>query len=220
MTPGHRLLLVVDACATGALPHQQYALAHCLRPTDGPLQSPETAERCGALMQWLLPRCLRFVRGSVKEISPSMDNNLVIAAARLLTALLLPDPDISAATNTSAGESPLAGSKLPLLWPACAFNQPSKDASSTVSPGDAMRRVRIPGHESVCRASPSACGCLQRGLHECARACGQRQSSWQHGRCVMSRVPAHQRSSHRCGGPLLADLDGWSHWRHRGPRCI
>ena len=77
---------------------------HCLRPSDGHLQSPEIAERAGALMQCLLPRCLRFVRGAVKEISPSMDNNLVVAATRLLTALLLPDPDVNPAAKTAAGE--------------------------------------------------------------------------------------------------------------------
>ncbi len=88
-------------------------------------------------MQWLLPRCLRFVRGAVKEILPSMDNNLIIAATRLLTALLLPDPDDTPAAKTVAGKFHLTAQ----LGLHANFNQPFKDVLSCIAPHDAMRGV-------------------------------------------------------------------------------
>lgn len=88
-------------------------------------------------MQWLLPRCLRFVRGAVKEILPSMDNNLIIAATRLLTALLLPDPDDTPAAKTVAGKFRLTAQ----LGLHALLNEPFKDILSSVAPGDAMRHV-------------------------------------------------------------------------------
>ncbi len=74
------------------------------------LQSPETVERIAALLEWLLPRCLAFVRSNIKEVQPSMDGNLAVSLMRLLAALLPADLSRSAFTGNAAGaHSLLAG---------------------------------------------------------------------------------------------------------------
>ena len=69
------------------------------------LQSPEAVARIEQLLHWLLLRCLRFVRQSVREISPSMDGHLVVSAMRLIAALLPPGPPASSAEAAGPGAS-------------------------------------------------------------------------------------------------------------------
>lgn len=76
-------------------PHIKRLAAH--------LQSPERVERIAALLEWLLPRCLAFVRSDIKEVQPSMDSNLAVSLMRLLAALLPADLGRSASAGSAAG---------------------------------------------------------------------------------------------------------------------
>lgn len=76
----------------------------CLTP--GMPQSPETVARIGQLLQWLLPRCLIFVRHSIREIAPSADGSLAVSVMRLVAALLPADPPASSAESPGTGTHP------------------------------------------------------------------------------------------------------------------
>lgn len=67
------------------------------------LQSPETVARVGQLLQRLLPRCLSFVRRSIREIAPSADGSLAVSVMRLVAALLPADPPASSAESPGTG---------------------------------------------------------------------------------------------------------------------
>lgn len=45
-------------------------------------------ERIGRLFSWLLPACLRFVRKTIKEVSPTEDANIAHSAMNLFISLL------------------------------------------------------------------------------------------------------------------------------------
>ena len=62
--------------------------------------------RVASLLNWLLPRCLRFVRAGVAEVLPSMDGNLALSAMRLLSALLPAAADVGLAAGASPGVAP------------------------------------------------------------------------------------------------------------------
>ena len=72
-------------------------------PVSGTPQSPETVARIRQLLQWLLPRCLSFVRHSVREIAPSADGSLAVSVMRLVAALLPAGPPASSAESPGTG---------------------------------------------------------------------------------------------------------------------
>ena len=79
-------------------------------------QSPETVARIGQLLQWLLPRCLSFVRHSVREIAPSADGSLAVSSMRLVAAMLPAAPPASSAEASGTGIHLLFCRPMRLLW--------------------------------------------------------------------------------------------------------
>lgn len=72
-------------------PHQlgwQPLVASWLPNLPNPLLNPETRAHLQGLFDWLVPPCLRYLRKSVREISPTSDANVVRSLMRTFDALM------------------------------------------------------------------------------------------------------------------------------------
>ena len=92
-------------CTCTAIPFLSPATQQTLPKSLG----PKARKQLECLLDWLMPPCLRFVRKTVKEISPTSDAALACAAMRIVGALLGARPS-GGGSGGAAGSSDAAAS--------------------------------------------------------------------------------------------------------------
>jgi dynein heavy chain, axonemal len=107
---------------------------------------PKARREVEALLDWLVPPCLRFVRKRVKEISPTSDAALARAAMRIAGALLGAGPERPPGAADAGGGG--GGGDAGLPSGPDAAEAPDQDGGGAAAPGP----VALAGMDDAARA--------------------------------------------------------------------